>query len=171
MIRKSVRLVIAGVLLLTSIFCYIKGFGGFGFWAAFLSSLAVLFHFKNERNLLTFLFVRRNKLETAEKILNSVKHPEGMIKSQEAYHHYLKGLVLAQKNERSKAEKLFKTALNIGLRSSMDQSVARLNLASFCLAKRNKKLAKYHLQECKKLDKRKMLTEQIREVEFMMKRI
>lgn len=171
MIGKFIRLIIAGVLLLLSIFFYIEGFSGLGTTTSIFTVFATLFHFKNERNLLAFAFIRKNKLQSAANILRKVKHPERLTKSQEAYHYYLLGLIEAQEYKKAKAEKLFKKALNTGLRTSTDQAVARLNLAGFAMASRNKKLAKYHLQECKKLDKRKMLTEQIREVETMMKRI
>ena len=171
MIRKYVRLIIAGILLLGSILLFVQAIIGYGVLAVLVSGIFVLFHFKNEKNLITFYFVRKNKFAKAERILSKIKHPENMIKGQEAYYYYLSGLVDAQSNRTSQGEKNFKKALEIGLRVSTDQAVARLNLSGICLSKRNKKLAKYHLQECKKLDKHKALTAQIREIEGMMKRI
>lgn len=169
--RKYVRLILAGLLLIGSTFLFIKVIIGYGILVFLLSGIFVLFHFKNEINLTAFYFVRKNKFAKAERMLAKVKHPENMIKGQEAYYYYLSGLVDAQSNRGAQGEKNFKKALDTGLRVSTDQAVARLNLSGICLSKRNKKLAKYHLQECKKLDKRKMLTAQIREIEGMMKRI
>ena len=169
--RNFLRLVIAGILLAGSIFLFVKGLVSFGILAVLVSGIFVLTHFKNERNLIAFYFVRKNKFQTAEGILNRVKHPERMIKSQEAYFYFLSGLIETQKHNNSKAEKLFKKALNTGLRLKTDQAVAKLNLSGIALSQRNKKLATYYLQESKKLDKRKMLTAQIREIESMMKRI
>ncbi|MDE5416779.1 hypothetical protein L3049_02080 [Labilibaculum sp. DW002] len=171
MIRKYVRLIIAGILFLGSILLFVQAIIGYGVLAVLVSGIFVLFHFKNEKNLIAFYFVRKNKFAKAERILSKIKHPENMIKGQEAYYYYLSGLVDAQSNRTSQGEKNFKKALEIGLRVSTDQAVARLNLSGICLSKRNKKLAKYHLQECKKLDKHKALTAQIREIEGMMKRI
>ena len=171
MIRKYVRLIIAGILLLGSILLFVQAIIGYGVLAVLVSGIFVLFHFKNEKNLIAFYFVRKNKFAKAERILSKIKHPENMIKGQEAYYYYLSGLVDAQSNRTSQGEKNFKKALETGLRVSTDQAVARLNLSGICLSKRNKKLAKYHLQECKKLDKHKALTAQIREIEGMMKRI
>ncbi|MBI9058632.1 MAG: hypothetical protein JEZ01_12780 [Labilibaculum sp.] len=171
MIRKYVRLIIAGILFLGSILLFVQAIIGYGVLAVLVSGIFVLFHFKNEKNLIAFYFVRKNKFAKAESILSKIKHPENMIKGQEAYYYYLSGLVDAQSNRTSQGEKNFKKALEIGLRVSTDQAVARLNLSGICLSKRNKKLAKYHLQECKKLDKHKALTAQIREIEGMMKRI
>jgi len=171
MIRKYLWLIIAGILFLGSIYLFVEGMVSMGIWSLLVSGLFVLFHFKNIMNLLAFYFVRKNKFEKAASVLARVKHPESMIKGQEAYYYYLSGLVESQKNNGSKAEKNFKKALNTGLRLSTDQAVAKLNLSGIYLSQRNKKLATYYLKECKKLDKKKLLTAQIREVEGMMKRI
>lgn len=171
MIRKFIRLVIAALILAGAVYLFVDGAIGNGILLVLLAGIFVLLHFKNEMNLLAFYFVRRNKFEKAGKVLNRVKHPEGMIKSQEAYHYFLTGLVETQSHNNSKAEKLFKKALNTGLRMQTDQAVAKLNLSGIYLSQRNKKLSRYYLQEAKKSDKQKMLNAQIREIEHMMKRI
>jgi tetratricopeptide (TPR) repeat protein len=142
-----------------------------GIVAILLAGFLILFHFKNEKNLIAFYFLRKNKFESAGKVLRGVKNPERMIKSQEAYYYYLSGLIETQKHNSSTAEKHFKKALNTGLRMSTDSAVANLNLSGIYLTRRNKKLANYYLQESKKLDKQKMLNAQIKEIEYMMKRI
>nr|WP_320119461.1 hypothetical protein [uncultured Marinifilum sp.] len=168
---KYVRLIIAGILLPVSIVLFFKGLVTLGVLLVLISLLFVLLHFKNEKNLLAFYFVRKNKFEKAGKVLGRVKSPEKMIKSQEAYFYYLSGLMESQQHNNSKAEKLFKKALKTGLRTDTDQAVSKLNLSGIYLSQRNKKLSKYYLQEAKKQDKRKMLTAQVREIENMMKRI
>lgn len=169
--NKYVRLLIAGILLPVSIVLFVKGLVSVGVVLVLISLLFVLLHFKNEKNLLAFYFVRKNKFEKAGKVLNRVKNPERMIKSQEAYFYYLSGLMESQQHNNSKAEKLFKKALKTGLRTDTDQAVSKLNLSGIYLSQRNKKLSKYYLQEAKKQDKRKMLTAQVREIENMMKRV
>ena len=171
MVRKYLRLVIAGILLLGSIYLFVSSMVSYGILAFIIAGLFVLFHFKNERNVMAFYFVRKAKFDKAGGVLSRVKRPEAMIKSQEAYYYYLSGLVESQKNNSSQAEKLFKKALSAGLRTSTDQAVAKLNLSGIYLSRRNKKLSKYYLQEAKKLDKQKMLSAQIKEIETMMKRI
>lgn len=171
MVKKYLRLVIAGILLVGSVLLFVKGLISMGILVLFISGLFVLVHFKNEMNLLAFYFVRKNKLQKAAKVLAWVKHPETMIKGQEAYYYYLSALIEVQSHKNSLAEKNFKKALKVGLRLKNDQAVAKLNLSGIALSQRNKKLATYYLQESKKLDKQKMLTAQIREIEGMMKRI
>ncbi len=171
MVRKYLRLIIAGILLLASIGLFVKVSVSLGILLFLLSGLVTLLYFKNEKILLAFYFVRKNKFETAGRVLNKIKHPERMIKSQEAYFYFLSGLMESQKHNNSKADKNLKKALSTGLRMKTDQAVAKLNLAGIALARRNKKLAKYYLQETKKLDKQKMLSAQIKEIEAAMKRI
>jgi len=171
MLGKYIRLILAILITILSVFLFINGLVGWGVLACIISLLFVLFQFKNEMNLLAFYFIRKNKFATAASILSKVKGPEKMIKNQEAYYYYLLGLTQAQTHQPTMAEKSFKKALSTGLRLKSDQAMAKLNLAGFYLSKRNKKLAKFHLLEAKKLDKQKMLAAQIREVENMMKRI
>ncbi|GAF04374.1 hypothetical protein [Saccharicrinis fermentans] len=172
MIGKYIRLIVAVVLCAVSVLLFVNGFVTWGVIASILCALFVLFHFKNEMNLWAFYFVRKNKFAKAAVILDKVKHPEWMIKGQEAYFYFLSGLTEAQKGQRgTKAEKLLKKALSTGLRMKTDQAMAKLNLAGYYLSRRNKKLATYYIKETKKLDTRKMLTDQIKEVENMMKRI
>ncbi len=172
MIGKFLRLIIAVLLCVASVGLFIEGIVGWGVVVDIIAGFFVLFHFKNEMNLLAFYFVRKNNFPKAEAILSKVKHPERMIKSQEAYFYFLSGLAESQKQQRnSKAEKFLKKALSTGLRMTNDQAMAKLNLSGIYLSQRNKKLSSYYLKETKKLDKRKILTTQIREVEAMMKRI
>ncbi len=171
MILKFLKLIIAAILLIGSVFLFIEGEITYGILTVLISGLFVLFYFKNQKNLMVMFLVRKNKILAAEKVLSSVKHPERFIKSQEGYYYFLSGLVATQKQEVSKADKLLKKALKNGLRTSTDQAIAKLNLAGIALNKRNKKLARIYVQECKKLDTRKLLSAQIKEMENMMKRV
>jgi len=171
MIGKFIRLIIGGFLFLGAIALFIQVMIGWGILAVLVSGIFVLFHFKNEKNMVSFLFLRKGKFSAVDAILSKVKHPEKMINSQEAYYYYLKGLVETQKNNRKEAEKTFKKALSTGLRMTNDQAMAKLQLSGIYLSQRNKKLSQYYLQEAKKLDKQKILSEQIKEVEYMMKRM
>lgn len=171
MIRKYLRLIVATLFLAGAVLLFINASIYWGLLVVLVTGLIVLTHFKNEKNLVAFYFVRKNNLEAAGKMLEKVKHPERMIKSQEAYYYFLSGLIESQKYNQSKAEKFFKRALEKGLRMQNDQAVAKLNLAGIALTRRNKNLAKRYIQETKKLDKQKMLTAQIKEIEGMLRRI
>ncbi len=170
MIGKYKKLIVGGVLCLGAVALFIQGLIAWGVITVIVSGFVVLFHFKNEKNLMAFLAIRKNKIGLAEAILSKVKHPENMIQRQEAYYYFLTGLLESQKNNRSKAEKSFKKSLSSGLKMKNDRAVASLNLSGIYLTQRNKKLSQYYLKETKKLDKQKILTAQIKEIEYMMKR-
>lgn len=171
MVRKYVRLAIAVLVLCGSVVLFATGSVYYGFLVFLFSCLFVLIHFKNEKNLLAFYYLRKNKIQSAGKVLAKVKHPESMIKSQEAYCYYLTASVELRKHNTSIAEKGFKKALATGLRIDSDQAVAKLQLAGISLSRRNKKMATHYLQEAKKLDSKKLLTSQVRELEGAMKRM
>lgn len=171
MVRKHIRLIIASVLFIGSIFLFVYGFIFLGVLAVLFSIFTAFSHFRNENIIFALYYLKKNNMAAAGKSLNRIKHPEYLIRSQEAYYYYLNGMVESQQRNIAKAEKSLKKALSIGLRMTTDQAVAKLNLSGIYLAQRNKKLATHYLQEAKKLDKHKMLKAQIREVEDMMKRV
>jgi hypothetical protein len=68
------------------------------------------------------------------------------------------------------AEKYFKNAVSLGLSMDHDLAMAKLNLAGIAFTKRRKLEAQKLLQEAQKLDKRDMLTEQIKMMKQQMKK-
>ena len=120
----------------------------------------ILTIFRNEHNLTAFYYLRKNDSSKAKEALDRIKFPEKLIKSQQAYHYYLRGLIISQ-HEPLKAEKFFVKALNIGLRMDTDKAVAKLNLAAAAMQKRRKQQAIQFMNEAKKLDKQGILKEQI----------
>ena len=68
------------------------------------------------------------------------------------------------------AEKYFKTAISFGLSMDHDLAMAKLNLAGIAFTKRRKLEAQKLLQEAQKLDKRDMLSEQIKMMKQQMKK-
>ena len=121
--------------------------------------------------MLAFWYLRKNKLEKAQKALSRIKHPEQLLKRQEAYYYYLTGLIESQLQGVGKAEKFFKRALTLGLRMDQDKAVAKLNLAAIAMYKRRKREATTLLSEAKKLDKHNMLADQIKQLQQQMKKV
>ena len=144
---------------------------GNGIAILLLSGLIVLLYFKHEVNLLAFIQVRRNKFESAGKILDWVKNPESMTEKQRAYYYFLSGLISSQKQQLSTSEKFFKKALNNNLRMKQDRAMAHLNLAGISMSKRRKREAMNHLTQVKKLDTRKVLADQVKMLKSQMGRI
>ena len=110
-------------------------------------------------------------IEYSENWLNKIKNPESSLtKKQVGYYNYLFGIIYSQKNL-TQAEKFFKKAISIGLSMDHDLAMAKLSLAGILIQKRRKREATTLLNEAKKLDKQKMLIDQIKMMQQQMKRI
>tara|TARA_B110000977_G_scaffold197004_1_gene278551 strand:- start:85 stop:597 length:513 start_codon:yes stop_codon:yes gene_type:complete len=170
MYNKEIKFALTLAILSASIYLFSLGEIGYGIVVLLLMGLVILSIFKDERILRAFYYLRKNEMPKAGVVLSKIKHPEKMIKSQEAYYYYLNGLVLSQ-TQMNKAEKFFKKALNIGLRNDTDKAVAKLNLAGLAMSRRRKREATTLLTEVKKLDTHNMLEDQIKMMKQQLKRI
>ena len=120
--------------------------------------------------MMAFFAMRKQNMEKAKKWLDKIKNPESrLIRSQQAYYYFLNGTIEMQ-NSMSKGESLFKQALKTGLFMDHDKAMAKLNLAALVMTKGRKREASKLLAEAKILDKRGMLTEQIKIIKGQMKK-
>ena len=121
--------------------------------------------------LIIFLKLRKQDFQGTEHWLKKIKNPESSLtKKQVGYYNYLWGIVCSQTNL-TKAEKYFKKAISIGLSMDHDLAMAKLSLAGILIQKRRKREATTLLNEAKKLDKQKMLLDQIKMMQQQMKKI
>lgn len=171
MVNRIVKIVLIIAFLGLAIWQFAMVNIGTGILFVLLMGLVVLTIFKDERILWAFYHLRKQKPEKAQNVLTKIKRPELLVKSQEAYYYYLTGLVESQLNSLTRAEKYFRKALNMGLRMKHDQAMAKLNLAGICMSKRKKREATTLLAEAKKLDKHKLLSDQIKMLQQQLKRI
>jgi len=171
MVNKIIKYVLIALALAWSVYQFTAGNIGNGILFVLLAGLVVLFLFRHELILLSFLHVRRGKFDKAEKTLSKIQHPDQLMKSQEAYYYYLMGMIEAQSRGATKSERYFRKALSLGLRMKTDQAVAKLNLAGIAVMKRKKREAINLLAEVKKLDSRNLLDDQVKMIKGQMKRI
>ena len=170
MYNKEIKIALALAIFSASIYLFTEGEIGYGIVILLFMGLIILSIFKDERILKAFYHLRKNDMQKAQATLSKIKHPEKLIKSQEAYFYYLNGLVLSQ-TQMNKAEKFFKKALNLGLRNDTDKAVAILNMAGLAMSRRRKREATTLLAEVKKLDKHNMLEDQVKMMKQQLKRI
>jgi len=171
MINKIVRLSIASLLFLWAFQQFWIGNIGNGIMLVLLTGIVVLTYFRNERVILAFWYLRKNDIPKSRKMLDAIKSPEkSLTKGQAAYYYFLSGLLEAQ-THMGRSETLMRKALGMGLRMKHDQAMAKLNLAGIAVARRRKKEAQILLTEVKKLDEKKMLTDQVKMIKEQMKRI
>jgi hypothetical protein len=169
MIFKILRLSVFAALFGFGVYQITETFIGNGIMLILLSAVVLFTFFRNEMILLAFWFLRKQNFEKSEKFLNYIKYPDtSLIKSQRAYYYYLRGLIESQKQTGksiNESEKLFKNALSIGLNMDHDKAMANLQLAAIVMSKARKTEAKKYLADAKKLDKTKMLTDQIKMIQ------
>lgn len=144
---------------------------GYGLMALFASAISVLLLFKNEMIIVALWHMRKQNMEKSIKALNRIKQPQHLMRSQEAYWYYLKGITGAQQHSMSETEKYFRKALNLGLKNDIDKAIIKMNMATFAMTRRRKREATNLLAEAKKLDKNGMLDEQIKMIKKNMGRI
>lgn len=170
MYNKEIKIALALIILACSIFLFNSGEIGYGILVLIIMGLVILSIFKDERIVKAFYHLRKNDMQKAASTLSKIKHPEKLIRSQEAYYYYLNGLILSQ-TQMNQSERFFKKALSIGLRTDTDKAVAKLNLAGLAMSRRKKREATTLITEAKKLDKHNMLDEQLKMMKQQLKRI
>ena len=170
MYNKEIKIALSLIILAFSIFLFNSGEIGYGIVVLIIMGLVILSIVKDERIVKAFYHLRKNDIQKAASTLNKIKHPEKLIRSQEAYFYYLNGLILSQ-TQMNQSEKFFKKALSIGLRTDTDKAVAKLNLAGLAISRRKKREATTLITEAKKLDKHNMLGEQLKMMKQQLKRI
>lgn len=171
MFNKNIKLVIAGLIIAYAVYQFFEGYIGNGIALILLAGIFIFLYFRNEMILLAFLRMRKQDLDGTQKWLSKIKNPESaLITKQQGYYNYLHGIIFSQKNLTT-AEKYFRKALKLGLTMDYDIAMAKLSLAGIAMQKRRKREATTLLQEAKKLDKNKMLTEQIKMMQQQMKKI
>lgn len=171
MFHKNIKLIIAGLLLVTSVWQFTESNIGNGIFLVLLTIVPIFLYFRNEYILLAFLKLRNQDFEGAKKWLDKIKNPEtALIQKQQGYYNYLNGLMVSQTNL-NQAEKFFKKAISLGLSMDQDLALAKLNLAGIAMSRRRKLEATSLLNEAKKLDKHNMLKEQIAMMKEQLKKI
>ena len=170
MYNKEIKIALSLIILACSIFLFNSGEIGYGIVVLIIMGLVILSIFKDERIVKAFYHLRKNDMQKAASTLSKIKHPEKLIRSQEAYYYYLNGLILSQ-TQMNQSERFFKKALSIGLRTDTDKAVAKLNLAGLAMSRRKKREATTLITEAKKLDKHNMLDEQLKMMKQQLKRI
>jgi len=171
MFNKNIKLVIAGLIIAWAIYQFVEGNIMNGISLLLLSGIFILFYFKNEFILLSFLQLRKQNFDGAKKWLSYIKKPESSLTTkQQGYYNYLHGIMLSQTNI-TQAEKFLKKAVKLGLSMDHDLAMAKLQLAGIAMTKRRKREATTLMNEAKKLDKHGMLKDQIQMMKQQMKKI
>jgi hypothetical protein len=170
MFNKNIKLIIAAGIFAFAIYQFYEGYIGNGIFLILLAAIFVLFYFKNKFILLSFLKLRKQDFEGTKRLLSRIKNPEtALIKKQQGYYYYLHG-IMASQNNLTQAEKHLRKAEKLGLSMDHDMAMVKMTLSGIAAQKNRKNEAKILMKEAKALDKRGMLSEQIKTMEQQMKR-
>jgi len=170
MYNKNIKLVIAFLIIAYAVYQFTDREIGNGIMLIFLSLIFIFLYFKNELILLAFFRLRKQDFDGAKKWLDKIKNPQAALTTkQQGYYNYLNGIMVSQTNM-NEAEKYFKNAISLGLSMDHDLAMAKLNLAGIAFTKRRKQEAQKLLAEAQTLDKRNMLTDQIKMMKQQMKK-
>lgn len=141
--------------------------GGIGM--VFVTIIIGIMVFRSVRMILAFWYLRKQKIEKAVKFMSSIKEDK-LWKRQKGYYNFMMGNLELQANKMSPAEKYMRRALKEGLSMDHDKAACKLNLAMIAMAKQKPREAKILLGEAKKLDKKGMMKNDIKQIEQMMKK-
>ncbi len=171
MINKNIKIILATLITAWSIYEFYRGHIGNGIFILLLAGLVVFLYFKNEMLLLTFLKLRKQDFDGADRILNKIKNPSAaLVRKQEGYYNLIKGIITSRSNL-TQSEKHLRRALDLGLSMKHDLAMAKLQLAGIAMTKRRKQEATKLINEAKKLDKHGILKDQIKQFKDQLKRI
>lgn len=161
MIGFIIRCALAALALFFNTYLFVTGSWGWGISMIFVTAIIILSFFRNENMILALNHMRLGNQEKAKKYINKITAPHLMPKRQHAYILYLQAMFNVQDWGLAKAETYLRKALQLGLRQDQDQAMTKLQLAGICAQTGRANEAKVLLAEAKKLDKDKMLKEQI----------
>jgi hypothetical protein len=162
MIVFIIRVILALAALIFNTYLFYVGSWGWGISFVFVTALIWLTFWRNENIVIALYQMRLGKQDKAWRALNRIKVLKVLPKKQQAYVHYLKGMLgLQQDLGFAKCEQLIRKGQKMGLRTKQDQAVAKMQLAGICMQTGRKNEAKTLLSESKKLDKKDMLKDQL----------
>ena len=157
-----IRIILALVATTFNVYLFFSGYWGWGIFFIFITALIILSFFRNENMILALNQMRVGNQDKAKAYINKIKHPHLLPKKQHAYVLYLRAVLCAQELGISASEQLLRKALDLGLRTSEDNAVARMHLAGICAQTGRWPEALTLLAEAKKHDKNGMLKDQIK---------
>lgn len=93
--------------------------------------------------------LKKGKALDAEKVLNQVWSPNWLLKRNQAYYYFTKGLIELQRKELGPARQHLETALALGMEHPNDSALASLNLAHIHYVQQAFEPARHWMEQAK----------------------
>jgi len=156
-----IRCAVAAFTLFVLFYAFAAGHWGWGIVMVFVCALVGLSFFRNENMILALNQMRVGNHEKAGKYMKRISRPDLLPRKQHAYVLFLQAMLGTQELGFAKSEQMLRKAIGLGLRTSQDNAVARMHLAGICAQTGRKTEATTLLAEAKKMDKGRLMKEQI----------
>lgn len=108
-------------------------------------------YFKSGTVYIAHLALKKEDFDKAEKLISKIKNPHLLSKGQKSYFHFTLGAIASNNKDWETSYSEWTKALNIGLRTENDASIALLNLANVELERKNFKKAHAFITKVRKL--------------------
>ncbi|MBS1750916.1 MAG: tetratricopeptide repeat protein [Bacteroidetes bacterium] len=122
-----------------------------GFWPAFtlyfLALIAIVSHFLFGPMRLIQGYMEDGDIEGAQKILDSIRFPNLLIKPVRSVYYFLKSNLALVKQDFDTAETLMKKSLNLGMPMKETEGAAYFQLGSIAMQKSNMKQAEEYIRK------------------------
>jgi tetratricopeptide (TPR) repeat protein len=128
-------------------------------------ALVIWGYFKNGTVYVAFRHLQKGNYQKAEHLLNKVKKPEILKKSQKSYYHFTKGFIELNKDSLKASKGEFLKVLELGLRTENDTSIVSINLALIEMKLGNFDEALLYINKTKELNYKPALKFEIERVE------
>ena len=109
--------------------------------------------------------IQKNNIPKAEQLISKIKHPEKLTKGHKSYYYFATGFIALEKEEFEKSYSDLAKALEIGLRTENDKSIAFLNLAKIDFWRKDYNKATEHIKKARQLSSKPLVTSEINQLE------
>ena len=151
MLQRKTRFLLILLFIVLGILLHVKIGIGSAWYLYVAATLLLATHFLFGNVWGAFTLMKRGKLAEAEKMMDQIKNPNLLLKSHQAYYHFVKGIAALQNKEFPEAEEHLTSALKKGLRTTNDTALVTLNLTHLYMAQDRKEEAKKYLAKTKSL--------------------
>src|SRR5690606_33737495 len=90
---QIIKLVLTALILGSAIYLMVIGYWGWGIFLIFPAILVATTYFRNEHIIFALLALRKQDTAKAARSIEKIKNPEHLIKGQQAYYWFLKGIL------------------------------------------------------------------------------
>ncbi|MBL4649221.1 MAG: hypothetical protein JKY03_05770 [Aureispira sp.] len=173
MISPKLRIVLIVLFIICGIiapFAQLGSYVIFAFWATAL--ILLMGHFRHGPMLGILVALRKGNIPQAEKLINTVKHPEWLSPRYQAYYQFANALVASHHQDIDATEKYSKTALELGYLHVKEKGILLYNLARVAFERKDWEKAKTQLAELKTLSVEDLhLKKRIEELEQALRKV